>query len=93
MAILRSRRLPDLEGHGDLARSVCTVTCKWTFLAHEDRWDPSYFDAVGLSDLAEDGFGRIGARIVEAGAPLGSGLSAPRLKTSALWPASRSGPD
>ena len=33
----------------DLARSVCTVTCKCTFLAHEARWDPSYFDAVGLS--------------------------------------------
>ena len=61
---------------GDLARSVCTVTCKWTYLAHEGRWDPSYFDAVGLSDLAEDGFGRIGACVVEAGAPLGAGLSA-----------------
>lgn len=24
---------------GSLARSVCTVTCKWTYLAHENRWD------------------------------------------------------
>lgn len=60
----------------DLARSVCTVTCKWTYLAHEGRWDASYFEAVGLSDLVDDDFGRIGARIVEAGAALGAGLSA-----------------
>ena len=24
---------------GSLARSSCTVTCKWTYLAHERRWD------------------------------------------------------
>lgn len=24
---------------GDLSRSTCTVTCKWTYLAHEQRWD------------------------------------------------------
>ena len=28
---------------GSLARSSCTVTCKWTYLAHERRWDPDYF--------------------------------------------------
>ncbi|MCC5958064.1 MAG: FGGY-family carbohydrate kinase [Rhodobacteraceae bacterium] len=60
---------------GDLARSICTVTCKWTYLAHERRWDQSYFDAVGLGDLAADGFVRIGQNVVDAGVPLGSGLS------------------
>lgn len=61
---------------GSLARSVCTVTCKWTYLAHERRWDADYFRAIGLSDLAEDGFRRIGTRIVDPGTPLGQGLSA-----------------
>jgi sugar (pentulose or hexulose) kinase len=28
---------------GDLARSTCTVTCKWTYLAHEQRWDAELF--------------------------------------------------
>lgn len=37
---------------GDLARSVCTVTCKWTWLAHENRWDPDYFRTIGLAELA-----------------------------------------
>lgn len=61
---------------GDLARSTCTVTCKWTYLAHERRWDESYFRAVGLGVLADEGFARIGQRVVEPGTPLGSGLTA-----------------
>lgn len=60
---------------GDLARSTCTVTCKWTYLAHEQRWDPSYFHAIGLSELADEDFRRIGQRIVEPGTPLGQGLT------------------
>lgn len=61
---------------GDLARSTCTVTCKWTYLAHEQRWDESYFRAVGLDVLADEGFVRIGERVVEPGTPLGHGLTA-----------------
>lgn len=61
---------------GDLARSTCTVTCKWTYLAHEQRWDESYFRAVGLDVLADEGFARIGQRVVEPGTPLGHGLTA-----------------
>ncbi len=60
---------------GDLARSVCTVTCKWTYLAHEQRWDPDYFRAIGLHDLADNDFARIGQRIVEPGTPCGQGLT------------------
>ncbi|MEX1661864.1 FGGY-family carbohydrate kinase [Thioclava sp. 15-R06ZXC-3] len=60
---------------GALERSSCTVTCKWTYLAHENRWDEGYFHAIGLGDLAEDGFARIGTRIVEPGTALGTGLS------------------
>ncbi|MBS7543259.1 FGGY-family carbohydrate kinase [Ancylobacter oerskovii] len=61
---------------GSLARSVCTVTCKWTYLAHEQRWDPDYFRKIGLGTLADEGFVRIGTEIVAAGTPLGGGLTA-----------------
>jgi D-ribulokinase len=61
---------------GDLSRSTCTVTCKWTYLAHERRWDESYFRTVGLGVLADEGFARIGQTVVDAGTPLGSGLTA-----------------
>ncbi|HQZ12828.1 MAG TPA: FGGY-family carbohydrate kinase [Devosia sp.] len=61
---------------GSLARSMCTVTCKWTYLAHEQRWDAQYFKAIGLGELADEGFGRIGTEVVMPGTPLGNGLTA-----------------
>ena len=60
---------------GDLARSTNTVTCKWTYLAHERRWDASYFHQIGLGTLADEQFIRIGARVVDPGTALGSGLT------------------
>jgi D-ribulokinase len=61
---------------GDLSRSTCTVTCKWTYLAHEKRWDASYFEEIGLGVLAEENFKRIGQSVVEPGTALGHGLTA-----------------
>jgi hypothetical protein len=42
-----------------LTRSACTVTCKWTYLAHESRWDEGYFRRVGLGQLADESFCQI----------------------------------
>jgi FGGY-family pentulose kinase len=53
-------------------RSLCSTVCKWTYLGHERRWDPSYFDAIGLGDLAADGFRKIGARVRVPGERLGA---------------------
>jgi D-ribulokinase len=61
---------------GSSARSVCTVSCKWTYLSHEKRWDDSYFRSIGLSVIADEGFARIGTEIVEPGTRLGNGLTA-----------------
>lgn len=60
---------------GSLSRSICTVTCKWTYLGHEDRWDESYFQEIGLGILADEGFERIGQDVVEPGTALGTGLT------------------
>ncbi|AAX76298.1 hypothetical protein P053_01539 [Brucella abortus 01-4165] len=59
---------------GSLARSACTVTCKWTYLSHEKRWDETYFRAVGLGELADESFVRIGTDVRAGGENLG-GLS------------------
>ncbi len=41
---------------GSFARSQCTLTAKWTFLAHEETgWRPDFFEAVGLADIFEHG--------------------------------------
>jgi D-ribulokinase len=60
---------------GALTRSICTLTCKWTYLGHEKRWDESYFRAIGLGVLADEGFARIGTEVAEPGTPLGQGLT------------------
>jgi D-ribulokinase len=60
---------------GSRRRSVCTLTCKWTYLAHERRWAADFLEGLGLQALAADGFARIGADVVEPGTPLGDGLT------------------
>lgn len=71
---------------GDLSRSTCTVTCKWTYLAHEQRWDDSYFRAIGLGMLADEGYARIGRNIVAPGTALGQGLTAQAAEELGLLP-------
>src|SRR5256885_4684763 len=57
------------------ARSMCTLACKWNYLAHEQRWSGSYFERVGLGDLASNKYAKIGNEIVAPGTPLGAGLT------------------
>jgi FGGY-family pentulose kinase len=48
--------------------SVCTLTCKWNYLAHEHRFSASLLDAVGLPDLP----GRVPAEVRELGSAAGA---------------------
>jgi len=59
------------KSSGSLVRSACTVTCKWTYLSHENRWDDSYFRLIGLEELADEGFERIGTEIRAGGTSIG----------------------
>lgn len=59
---------------GSLWRSTCTVSCKWTYLAHGRGWDASYFRTVGLGDLADQGFSRIGTTVRPPGTVIPGGL-------------------
>lgn len=70
---------------GSLARSSCTLTCKWTYLAHEGRWDAEYFHSVGLGTLADEGFARIGTNVVAPATPVG-GLTLPAASDLGLKP-------
>jgi FGGY-family pentulose kinase len=72
--------LPDFltwRATGSASRSLCSMVCKWTYLGHEQRWDDTYFRAIGLGDLADENFSRIGSQILPIGTPVGAGLSAP----------------
>jgi D-ribulokinase len=60
---------------GSTTRSICTLTCKWNFLAHDGGWSRNYLERVGLGDLAKGDYARIGKEIAVPGTALGAGLS------------------
>lgn len=71
----RTGRLFDLadfltcKASGSLARSQCTLTAKWTYLAHERAaWRPDFFAAVGLADMFEH------AALPDRASPVGTDL-------------------
>ena len=49
--------------------------CKWTYLGHEQRWDKSYFQQIGLEDVLEHDAAKIGSDVKMMGEPLGHGLT------------------
>lgn len=60
---------------GANARSCCTITCKWTYLAHEKPgWQADFLESVGLEDLSERT--AVPAEASPVGVPLGT-LTAP----------------
>lgn len=54
---------------GNDIRSVCTKVCKWTYLAHDKRWDTDLFKKMDLDDLITGE--KIGADIVDLGSSAG----------------------
>ncbi|HMI84386.1 MAG TPA: FGGY-family carbohydrate kinase [Polyangiaceae bacterium] len=90
----RARRffdLPDFLSYratGVDTRSLCTTVCKWTYLGHEPpagKWDESFFRAVGLDDIADEGFAKIGRIVRPMGEKIG-GLTATSAAELGLWP-------
>lgn len=78
--------LPDFltyRATSDDTRSLCTTVCKWTYLGHEPPvrsdaigcWDDSFFCGIGLADLVEEGYQRIGTRVRPMGEPVANGLT------------------
>jgi len=57
------------KASGSLARSQCTLTCKWTYLAHErPSWQGDFFARVGIPDMVARG------RLPQTASPIGADL-------------------
>ncbi len=70
--------LPDFltwRATGDETRSLCSLVCKWTYLAHQQGWDASYFQQIGLDDLLDHDAAKIGREVKSMGQALGRGLT------------------
>ncbi|CAF97610.1 unnamed protein product [Tetraodon nigroviridis] len=69
--------LPDFlswKATGSLTRSLCTLVCKWTYCP-PDGWDSTFWISIGLEDLVENNFSKIGSATCPPGSPLGDGLT------------------
>ncbi|XP_030629928.1 FGGY carbohydrate kinase domain-containing protein isoform X2 [Chanos chanos] len=69
--------LPDFlswKATGSLARSLCTVVCKWTYCPPQG-WDDTFWTAIGLEDLVENRHSKIGEQTCCPGNPVGEGLT------------------
>ena len=91
--------LPDYltyRATGDATRSLCTTVCKWTYLGHEQakeqttdsigRWDESFWRDIGLGELADENFARIGQRVRPMGEAVGDGLTQEAARELGLSP-------
>jgi FGGY-family pentulose kinase len=73
--------LPDFltwRATGADSRSLCSVVCKWTYEAHPSvnkGWNEDFFRQIGLLDLMEQNWKKIGSVVKEPGSPCGNGLS------------------
>ncbi len=75
--------LPDYltyRATGALTRSLCSMTCKWTYLAHEASagrpgWQADFLEAAGLEELAREKYIRVGQDVRPMGEAIGKGLS------------------
>ena len=64
-------------------RSLCSTVCKWTYQGHLDSknkktvgcWDDSYFNEIGLEDIVQDNYNKIGQIIRPIGETVPGGLT------------------
>jgi len=66
--------LPDFltyRATGNDVRSLCSTTCKWTYVARNGGWSDSYFRDIGLADLVDEGYARLGVRVRPMGERIG----------------------
>jgi len=79
---------------GSDVRSLCTVVCKWTYQGHlkaknpdsVGSWDPSFWKKIGLQELSENHFEKIGNCIRPMGEAIGKGLTQSSAKDMGLLP-------
>ncbi|MDQ8194531.1 FGGY-family carbohydrate kinase [Coraliomargarita sp. SDUM461004] len=91
--------LPDyltFRATGVDTRSLCSTTCKWTYLAHEaaagkSGWQDDFFNAIGLDELVTENYTRLGNDIQPMGQPIGQGLSEQAAQELGLEPSTAVG--
>ncbi|XP_021000026.2 FGGY carbohydrate kinase domain-containing protein [Parasteatoda tepidariorum] len=82
--------LPDYltwKATGSFQRSLCSLVCKWTYLAGDlvkEGWQDDFFHEIGLSDLLDMNYNKIGSEVLEPGQLCGQGLNEDAAKSLGL---------
>jgi len=85
---IKTKRFFDLPDYltyratGKEVRSLCSTVCKWTYLGHEGaeskdnigHWSDSFFREIGLGDLVNENYARVGNRVRPVGERISGGL-------------------
>ncbi|XP_053549603.1 FGGY carbohydrate kinase domain-containing protein [Bombina bombina] len=74
--------LPDFltwKATGVSARSLCTLVCKWTYSA-DSGWDDGFWKEIGLEDILEENYAKIGNQVLSPGASIGNSLTSQAAK-------------
>lgn len=71
---------------GEDVRSMCSVVCKWNYDGVNNCWSKEFFQQIGLADVCENNFEKLGNRIVEPGTAIGRGLTENAAKDLGLLP-------
>ncbi|XP_070195843.1 FGGY carbohydrate kinase domain-containing protein-like isoform X2 [Littorina saxatilis] len=84
--------LPDFltwRATGSFTRSLCSLVCKWGYEAKgadEHGWNDDFLQRIGLEELIENKYSRIGSKALTPGEACGSGLSSQAAKELGLLP-------
>lgn len=58
------------QATGQDVRSLCTNVCKWGYRGQENRWDTTFYDAIGIGDVLTRG--QVGTDIRPLGERIGT---------------------
>ncbi|GFT59983.1 FGGY carbohydrate kinase domain-containing protein [Nephila pilipes] len=84
--------LPDYltwKATGSLQRSLCSLVCKWTFIAGKSKgggWQDDFWRQIDLEELISENYEKIGCSVLSPGELCGKGLSTAAAKETGLIP-------
>ncbi|KAF8773195.1 FGGY carbohydrate kinase domain-containing [Argiope bruennichi] len=84
--------LPDFltwKATGSLERSLCSLVCKWTYIAGTKKgegWQDDFWKSIGLEDLISRNYDKIGSNVLSPGDACGNGLNIDAAKETGLMP-------
>lgn len=78
---------------GDETRSMCSLVCKFNYMGHGSQilegstsgWIDSFLEAVGLEDLVNTKYSKLGVKVGSPGEPVGKGLTKNAAAELGLW--------